>query len=223
MPMHELQPIESPNPWIAPAALRELQRLEAHLEPLRRRLLEADVYASVADMDALRRLTEHHVFAVWDFMSLVKRLQGELTCMQQPWRPVGDPELRRTITEIVLEEECDRDPQGNAISHFELYLEAMRRLGANPSAAKRLTNIRRRPRRPSPSDARRSSRTCSGASSSGWATSPEIRRLGCASTWTATWSWTATPTARRPSASSRTCAGTIRKPGAWPAGRPSAR
>ncbi|MHC4376885.1 MAG: DUF3050 domain-containing protein [Planctomycetota bacterium] len=138
MPMHELQPIESPNPWIAPAALRELQRLEAHLEPLRRRLLEADVYASVADMDALRRLTEHHVFAVWDFMSLVKRLQGELTCMQQPWRPVGDPELRRTITEIVLEEECDRDPQGNAISHFELYLEAMRRLGANPSAAKRL-------------------------------------------------------------------------------------
>jgi hypothetical protein len=136
--MHELQPIESPNPWIAPAARRELQSIESQLEPLRRRLMEADVYAAVADLGALRRLTEHHVFAVWDFMSLVKRLQRELTCVEHPWRPVGDPELRRTITEIVLEEECDRDPQGNASSHFELYLEAMRRLGADPSPAKRL-------------------------------------------------------------------------------------
>ena len=142
--IESLQPfrrLTSPNPWISRSASKSLGQLKAGLEPVRERLMRSQVYLSVTDLESLRRLTEHHVFAVWDFMSLVKRLQAELTCTTLPWRPIGDPELRRTITEIVLEEECDRDPQGHAISHFELYLEAMARLGANTGPAKRLAKF----------------------------------------------------------------------------------
>lgn len=139
--MPDLIPMDSLRPWIGAGARVEIERIHSHLGPVRQRLLESNAYASVGDLVGLRHWVEHHVFAVWDFMSLVKRLQRELTCWEHPWRPVGDPELRRTITEIVLEEECDRDPHGNAVSHFELYLEAMRRLGADTGPAERLVSL----------------------------------------------------------------------------------
>ena len=68
---------------------------------------------------------EHHVYAVWDFMSLLKALQSILTCTSPPWRPVGDKKIRRLINSIVLEEESDVDQDGNPSSHFEMYLDAM--------------------------------------------------------------------------------------------------
>lgn len=74
---------------------------------------------------------EHHVFAVWDFMSLLKALQRNLTCVELPWVPVGTAETRYLINEIVLGEESDVDEAGKRTSHFELYLKAMEQAGCD--------------------------------------------------------------------------------------------
>ncbi len=79
---------------------------------------------------------QHHVYAVWDFMSLLKTLQRELTCVSVPWYPVGDADTRFLINEIVVGEESDVDRDGKRISHFELYLEAMRQAGADTQEIK---------------------------------------------------------------------------------------
>jgi pyrroloquinoline quinone (PQQ) biosynthesis protein C len=76
---------------------------------------------------------EHHVYAVWDFMSLLKSLQRQLTCVELPWLPSGPTGSRRLINDIVLVEESD-ELQGGFISHFELYLRGMAQAGADTTA-----------------------------------------------------------------------------------------
>lgn len=90
------------------------------------------VYAELKDLSSIRHFMESHVFAVWDFMSLLKSLQGRLTCVTLPWRPSPyPPEIVRLINQIVLGEESDLDQFGHPISHFELYLKAMEEVGAS--------------------------------------------------------------------------------------------
>ena len=75
---------------------------------------------------------ENHVFAVWDFMILVKQLQRNLTCMDKVWRPPQDLLTARLINEIVLGEETDENLGGGGyVSHYQLYLQAMKEVGAN--------------------------------------------------------------------------------------------
>lgn len=97
----------------------------------RRALLEHRLYGQLRTMGHLAVFMEHHVFAVWDFMSLLKALQVRLTCISVPWLPQGSAQVRRLVNEIVLGEESDALPTGGAASHFEIYLRAMREVGAD--------------------------------------------------------------------------------------------
>lgn len=111
--------------------LSHLAQLRRDLAPTREALISHPIYREIRDLDDLRVYMEHHVFAVWDFMSLLKALQQRLTCVQTPWVPVGSANTRFLINEIVVGEESDVDQQGNRTSHFELYLKAMEEAGAN--------------------------------------------------------------------------------------------
>ncbi|MGP0066950.1 MAG: DUF3050 domain-containing protein, partial [Isosphaeraceae bacterium] len=107
-----------------------IDRIRARIAPTRRGLLAHPVYDRINGIDALRLFMEHHVFAVWDFMSLLKALQRRLCCVDVPWTPPTSPMACRLINEIVLAEESDEDGHGGYASHLELYLGAMRRFGA---------------------------------------------------------------------------------------------
>ena len=120
------------------AEINSTGALQAGLLPTRQRLLAHGLYQHIRTLDDLRQFMAHHVFAVWDFMSLLKALQRDLTCVALPWVPTPNPATRRLINEIVLEEESDLDPQGRPTSHFELYLRAMRECEADTAPIERL-------------------------------------------------------------------------------------
>ena len=106
------------------------ESLTAAIYARRRALLGHRLYGELRTLKHLAVFMEHHVFAVWDFMSLLKALQVRLTCASVPWLPQGNAEVRRLVNEIVLGEESDALPSGGVASHFELYLQAMREAGA---------------------------------------------------------------------------------------------
>jgi hypothetical protein len=108
-----------------------IAQLNQEIEPLREQLIHHPLYKSITSIDALQVFMEHHIFAVWDFMSLLKSLQQKLTCVSIPWVPVGNANTRYLINEIVVGEESDVDEQGNRTSHFELYLKAMQQAGCS--------------------------------------------------------------------------------------------
>jgi hypothetical protein len=107
------------------------KQVRDHLVTLRARLLDHPIYAEVASVEDLKRFMEDHVFAVWDFMSLLKRLQQDLTCTKVPWFPADNARAARLINDIVIGEETDVDPDGSYVSHLDLYLRAMAEVGAN--------------------------------------------------------------------------------------------
>jgi len=110
-----------------------LEDLREKITPLREALLHHSIYTEVHSLDRLREFMQNHVFAVWDFMSLVKRLQSEVTCQRLPWLPPTRIQVARFANEVVLGEESDMGPDGKPVSHFELYLRAMDEIGADTS------------------------------------------------------------------------------------------
>jgi hypothetical protein len=109
-----------------------IDRIEEQISDVRGRVVTHPVYAALDSHAAIRTFLEHHVFAVWDFMSLLKSLQRNLTCVEVPWVPSGPAGSRRLINDIVLVEESD-ELGGGFISHFELYLDGMTQAGADTS------------------------------------------------------------------------------------------
>lgn len=109
----------------------QIDILKAEIEPLRQQLINHKLYSAITIPEHLQLFMEHHVFAVWDFMSLLKSLQQKLTCVNVPWLPVQNSDTCYLINEIVAGEESDVDMHGNRISHFQLYLQAMQQAGCN--------------------------------------------------------------------------------------------
>lgn len=108
-----------------------IERLEKEIFPLKQQLINHPLYQQMQSVADLRHFTEMHVYAVWDFMSLVKKLQLQLTTTSIPWVPSPYPEAGRLINEIVWGEETDLNQSQQAMSHFKMYLQAMEALGAD--------------------------------------------------------------------------------------------
>ena len=120
-----------------------LLRLLDETQAERSRLKNHPLYNSIKTKKRLHIFMENHVFAVWDFMSVLKSLQTELTCVQIPWSPKNNGNLSRLINEIVLAEESDIDRYGQYMSHFEMYYHAMKEAGANTECIERfLTELK---------------------------------------------------------------------------------
>jgi hypothetical protein len=109
----------------------EIPQDSSSLETARSRLLRHPLYGMLDRREHIQIFMKHHVFAVWDFFSLLKRLQREVTCVSVPWRPRGLGDHARFITEILIAEECDEGMKSSHLSHFELYLDAMREMDAD--------------------------------------------------------------------------------------------
>jgi hypothetical protein len=115
-----------------------ISKLKERLDAIRPQLLHHPLYKNVHTIQQLQTFTQYHIFAVWDFMSLLKSLQSKLTCTSTPWMPIGTANTRYLINEIVLGEESDVNQFGNRISHFELYINAMEQLGSDTTAIHQL-------------------------------------------------------------------------------------
>ncbi len=106
-----------------------VEEIRASIKELREKLLNHKLYTEIKSIEDLKIFTSNHVFAVWDFMSLLKALQNKLTCTKIPWIPNSNSETAYLINEIVLAEETDIGQDGKRKSHYELYIDAMNDIG----------------------------------------------------------------------------------------------
>lgn len=112
------------------------------IDSFRSKLETHEIYRAVETIEDLQAFMEHHVYSVWDFMSLIKYLQAIIAPTRVPWVPVGDNSVRRFINELVLEEETDGSNVGGEYSsHFELYLQAMDEIGADTSCIRQFIQL----------------------------------------------------------------------------------
>ena len=109
----------------------DINYIENKIKPIRDKLLNHRLYSGISKIEDLQTFTENHIYAVWDFMSLLKALQINLTCTKTPWGPNKNSQTAYLINEIVLAEETDVNQEGDRKSHYELYLDAMEDIGAS--------------------------------------------------------------------------------------------
>ena len=117
-----------------------IDSIQNKIKDHRNKLLEHKLYSNIETINDLQVFTENHIYAVWDFMSLLKALQIRLTCTKTPWLPNNNSQTAYLINEIVLAEETDINQVGVRKSHYELYLDAMIDIGAKTEKTVEIIN-----------------------------------------------------------------------------------
>ena len=122
----------------------QINGVSKRFDSLQQQLATHPLYGAIQNQKQLQVFMEHHVFAVWDFMSLIKSTQNAIAPTTVPWTPSTNPKYVQFINQLVLEEESDHavtnNDHNNPRSHFEVYIEAMTEIGANIYMISRFIN-----------------------------------------------------------------------------------
>ena len=113
------------------------------LDDLKNKIIAHPLFANKLEPKHICKFMESHIFAVWGFMSILKSLQKMITPNNLPWMPNKNTKngLVNFVNEIILCEESDYIDGIGFISHFEIYLLAMRNMGAKTEQLDKLASI----------------------------------------------------------------------------------
>lgn len=121
----------------------QIEALTNGLLPLTQKIISHPLYEEISSMDNLKCFMSEHVFAVWDFMCLLKALHSKIVTTQAPWYPPKDALSANLITSILAEEEGDLNEHGEYESHYDIYLAAMKQVGSDTQPIHKLLMLLR--------------------------------------------------------------------------------